>query len=84
MTRYKMNFLQALKKLKNSTCYKSWKEKNSDCYLTHGFFMEEKNSLPEWQIGFYNTKKDLVETFIINQKITVCVRVQNIKNRICT
>jgi hypothetical protein len=64
-----MNFLESLNKLKKSNIFIKWKNKNKNFYLTHGFLMIEPNCKKEWQIGFYNPKKDNIETFCVNEKV---------------
>jgi hypothetical protein len=65
-----MGFKEAFEGLTRSNVYKEWAKENEGCYLVYGFFMEDKEIAPEWQIGFYDEKADQVTTFVISDKIT--------------
>ena len=65
-----MEFKEALNKLENSKEFEEWKKKNTDSYLAHGFIMQGRGE-GEWQIGYYNRKKELMTSFFIDEKIKI-------------
>ena len=66
-----MDLKPALKKLEESSNFKSWKQKNKDTYFSYAFKIPQEMKSDDWQIGFYDKKKDKITTFIIaNGEIT--------------
>lgn len=59
-----MEVLDILKRLKEESKFKEWKEKNKDSFLAHVFKLLDDANKDDWQIGFYN-KDDTITTFII-------------------
>ena len=60
-----MDLKPALKKLENSSEFKKWKQKNESTYFSYAFKIIQE--MPnEWQLGFYDKKKDKITTFVIN------------------
>ncbi|MBI2654556.1 hypothetical protein HYX02_07175 [Candidatus Woesearchaeota archaeon] len=60
-----MDLKPALEKLEESPEFKKWKQKNKDTYLSYAFKIPQE--MPnEWQLGFYDKKKDKITTFVIN------------------
>lgn len=59
-----MDIKSALKKLEKSSDFKKWHIKNRDTYFSYAFKILQE--MPdEWQLGFYDKKKDRITTFII-------------------
>jgi len=59
-----MDIKPALKKLEESSDFKKWKKSNKDTYFSYAFKIPQE--IPdEWQLGFYNKKKDKITTFFI-------------------
>ena len=59
-----MDVKPALLKLKKSSDFKKWKQKNNDTYFSYAFKIPQE--MPnEWQFGFYSKKKDMITTFVI-------------------
>jgi len=60
-----MDLKPALKKLEQSQDFKKWYQKNKNCYFSYAFkILQEMPN--EWQLGYYDKKKDKITTFIIN------------------
>ncbi len=60
-----MDLKPALKRLKESKDYKDWHKNNRDTYFSYAFKIPQE--MPdEWQLGFYDRKKDRVTTFVIS------------------
>ena len=60
-----MDFKQALKNLGNNSKFKSWKKQNKDSYFSYAFKIPQEMKADEWQLGFYNKKKDKIATFVV-------------------
>ena len=58
-----------LKKLEDSTIFKSWFKINPNYYLVHAFLMIDPQVKPIWQIGYYDKKKDKMITFDVGDEI---------------
>lgn len=59
---------KALKQLGSDPEFKEWKEENKDCYFSYAFnIIKGKDQLEDWQLGYYDKKKDKVTTFIIKE-----------------
>lgn len=61
-----MNFHQALEKLEKSSVFCDWKKDHQSAYLVHFFWMPPENL----HIGYYETARDLLTSFILSEKIT--------------
>ncbi|MBI2646910.1 hypothetical protein HYW99_00365 [Candidatus Woesearchaeota archaeon] len=61
-----MELKPALKKLEENRDFKEWKSKNKSCYLSYAFKIPQDTLSEEWQLGFYNKKKDKITTFIVS------------------
>jgi hypothetical protein len=60
-----MDIKPALKKLEDSLAFKEWHKKNKDTYFSYAFKIQQE--MPdEWQLGFYDKKKDKITTFVVN------------------
>lgn len=66
-----MELKQALKKLEESQEFKKWHQKNKSTYFSYAFKILQEMDPDEWQIGFYNKKKDRITTFVIGSGIKV-------------
>jgi hypothetical protein len=66
----------ALKQLESAKVFKDWKKENKESYFSYAFSMVRgKNELEDWQLGFYDKKKDKVTTFVV-KKDDVDVRLE--------
>jgi hypothetical protein len=59
---------KAIAELEESKEFKDWKKENGDSYLSYAFNMVKGSDLEDWQLGFYEKKKDKVTTFIIKKE----------------
>ena len=60
-----MDLKPALKKLEKDSCFKEWYNKNRGTYLSYAFKIPQEMGSDEWQLGFYDEKKDKIATFVI-------------------
>lgn len=60
-----MDLKPALKKLEESSSFKAWKQKHKDTYFSYAFKIPQEMGSNDWQLGFYDKKKDKITTFII-------------------
>jgi len=60
-----MDLKPALKKLEESSDFKKWRQKNKNTYLSYAFKIPQEMGANDWQIGFYNRKKDKITTFVL-------------------
>lgn len=54
-----------LEKLHNSGEFMLWQKDHSGYYLAHVFAVMDEANKDTWQIGYYNSKKDRMVTFIM-------------------
>lgn len=60
-----MDLKPALKKLEESPDFKKWRQNNKDTYFSYAFKIPQEMQPLEWQLGFYDRKKDKITTFVI-------------------
>ena len=60
-----MDLKTALKKLEESKDFREWRKKNKNTYLSYVFKIPQEMGTNDWQIGFYDKKKDKITTFVI-------------------
>ena len=60
-----MDLKPALKKLEESPSFRKWKQKNKSTYFSYAFKIPQEMGSDDWQLGFYNKKKDKITTFTI-------------------
>ncbi len=60
-----MEVKAVLEKLEKSSNFKRWKDKNKGTYFSYMFKIPQEMGPNDWQIGFYDTKKDKITTFVI-------------------
>ena len=60
-----MDVKVAFKKLQETEDFKKWKVKNKNTYFSYAFKIPQEMSAGEWQLGFYNKKKDKITTFVL-------------------
>lgn len=66
-----MEVKDAVKILEKSEIFKKFKKDYPEAYLANLFSMiEQNNPKPEWQIGYYDVKKERIITFVIGNEIT--------------
>ncbi|MBI3034788.1 hypothetical protein HYY71_00550 [Candidatus Woesearchaeota archaeon] len=59
-----MDLKPALEKLEESPDFRKWHKKNKNTYFSYAFKIPQE--MPdEWQVGFYEAKKDKITTFVI-------------------
>ncbi len=62
-----MDLKPALKKLEESQDFKKWNQQNKNTYFSYAFKIPQEMGSNEWQLGFYNKKKDKITTFVIEE-----------------
>jgi len=62
-----MELKPALEELKKSPEFKKWFSSNNKTYFSYAFAMIENNTQSEWQIGYYDSAKNKITTFIISE-----------------
>lgn len=60
-----MDIKPALSKLEESPEFKKWHHKNKNTYFSYAFKIPQEMDSNEWQLGFYNQKKDKITTFVM-------------------
>jgi len=63
-----MDIKPILKKLNADSEFNEWKKYNKDHYLVHCFKMLDPANRDEWQIGYYNSEKDNMVTFVVEKE----------------
>lgn len=58
-----MDLKPALEKLEDSQDFKKWCQKNKNTYFSYAFKIPQEMGLNDWQLGFYDNKKDKITTF---------------------
>ncbi|HLG24734.1 MAG TPA: hypothetical protein VI564_07440 [Candidatus Nanoarchaeia archaeon] len=62
-----MSIKKILDNLEQTSEFKKWKSKNKNSYFSHAFKIPQEMKPEEWQLGFYNPKKDNITTFVVSQ-----------------
>ncbi|MBN1645343.1 PepSY domain-containing protein [Candidatus Woesearchaeota archaeon] len=60
-----MDLNTILERLHTSNEFKQWQKENKDFYLAHIFVMHDEANKGAFQIGYYNSNKDKMITFIM-------------------
>jgi len=63
-----MELKPALKTLEESPDFKKWHNKNKNTYLSYAFKIPQEMGSDDWQLGFYDKKKDKITTFVIAEE----------------
>jgi hypothetical protein len=67
-----MDFKKAIHELEQSSDFKEWLPGHKEYFLAHAFVMLDEANKGVWQIGFYSTEKELMETFVLdNGKVSL-------------
>jgi len=68
-----MGFKAEYLRLIDSNEFKKWEKENKNCYLTSFSSMYDSfsNKIEFWTIGFYDSKKDGMISFLMQDKITL-------------
>lgn len=67
-----MELKLALEKLEKSQDFRKWRQKNRNAYFSYAFKIPQEMGLNEWQLGFYDKKKDRITTFVVeNENIKI-------------
>lgn len=61
-----MDIKPVLKKLEESKDFREWHKKNKNTYLSYVFKIPQEMGINDWQIGFYDKKRDKITTFVID------------------
>lgn len=62
-----MELKPALKKLEKSQDFRKWRDEHTYTYLSYAFRIPQE--MPnEWQLGFYDRKKDKITTFVVSNE----------------
>ncbi len=61
-----MNLHETLARLTRHSVFKDWQSKNKDYFLAHAFVMLDEPNKGIWQIGFYNSDKERMVTFVVS------------------
>lgn len=62
-----MELKPALKKLEESSDFRKWRNENKSTYFSYAFKIPQEMGPNDWQLGFYNKKKDKITTFILSE-----------------
>ena len=60
-----MDLKPALKKLEESQDFRKWHQKNKNTYFSYAFKIQQEMGFNDWQLGFYDRKKDKITTFVV-------------------
>ena len=60
-----MDIKQAFEHLEGNKIFRNWRKSNKSDYFSYAFKILMENRDDDWQIGFYNKKKDKITTFIL-------------------
>jgi hypothetical protein len=63
-----MKVLEVVTKLRESPKFKSWQSKNKQAKLVHIFLMLEPNQPVMYDVGFYDEKKELMTSFVLDEE----------------
>jgi hypothetical protein len=63
-----MKVLDVVTKLRESPKFKSWQAKNKASKLVHIFLMLEPNQPVMYDVGFYDEKKQLMTSFVLDEE----------------
>ena len=59
-----MDIKFALKKLEESQEFRQWRKNNKNTYLSYAFKIPQEMGSNDWQLGFYDKKKDKITPFV--------------------
>ena len=62
-----MDLHETLARLTRHPLFKEWHSKHADYFLAHAFMMLDEPNKGIWQIGFYNSEKERMITFIVSE-----------------
>ncbi len=62
-----MEIKDVLFELESNLEFKDWRKSHKDDFLAHAFVMLDDANIDSWQIGFFNSKKNQMTTFIIEK-----------------
>tara|TARA_Y100000034_G_scaffold44576_1_gene54739 strand:- start:29827 stop:30327 length:501 start_codon:yes stop_codon:yes gene_type:complete len=62
-----MYFQNALQTLEKNKTFKDWKKAHKHCKLSYGFLAIDPQLPSDWQLGYYDNKKDTITTFAMQQ-----------------
>jgi len=62
-----MEVKEKILELEKKNEFKNWKKHNKDCFLSYVMRLIENPPNNDWQIGFYDKKKEKITTFVMNK-----------------
>lgn len=65
-----MDIKTLLEKLRKSSVFKKWHSNNKDSVLVHLFVMLEPGAVPNYDVGFYDFKKELMTSFSVDENVS--------------
>ncbi|MBI1936272.1 hypothetical protein HYS31_07585 [Candidatus Woesearchaeota archaeon] len=60
-----MDLKPSLEKLQKDDDFRKWKKKAKNTYFSYAFKIPQEMGMNDWQLGFYDSKKDKITTFVI-------------------
>jgi len=60
-----MDIKPTLEKLEKNIDFRKWHKKNKNTYFSYAFKIPQEMGSDDWQMGFYDKKKDKITTFVI-------------------
>jgi flagellar motor protein MotB len=65
-----MDIKTLLEKLRKNSVFKKWHSDNKDSVLVHLFVLLEPGVMPNYDIGFYDFKKELMTSFTVDENVS--------------
>ena len=62
-----MEFHEVLKQVQRTEEFQTWKKDHENYFLAHAFVLLDEPNKDIWQIGFYNSEKEKMATFIYDK-----------------
>jgi len=62
-----MDLKPACKKLEESADFRKWKKEHKSAYFSYAFKIPQEMDLKEWQLGYYDKKRDRITTFVVGE-----------------
>ncbi len=63
-----MELKDVVAKLEESSEFKEWRKSHEKAYLAHAFVMLDEPNNGIWQIGYFDSEKSLMSTFVVSEK----------------
>jgi len=62
-----MELAEASQQLESSSLFKDWRKSHKNDFLAHAFVLFDEANADIWQLGFFNAKKKLMTTFLLEK-----------------